>query len=140
MSNPDQLPLIPPADARAAELLRIGVEACNAAGADRQLSSGLADTLEWQKEGWRAIARHVEATAVTWVYCDETLPDDDIRVLFAVDGEDDVEVGHHEGDMWITIEGAIHPDASVYAWAHWPAAPIQVSGLKSQPSSKGGAA
>lgn len=128
MSNPDQLPLIPPADARAAELLRIGVEACNAAGADRQLSSGWADTLEWQKDGWRAIARHVDATAVTWIYCDDELPDDDTTVLLAIDddGSDEVEIGYHSGDRWL-LSNCMRA-RGVYAWAHAPAKPATKGG------------
>lgn len=64
-----------------------------------------------------------------WRYVADELPDDDTRVMIAVDDDrtDEPDFGYHaDGKWWYDDEPHLSPvEVRVYAWAHTPGLPPQ---------------
>lgn len=75
-----------------------------------------------------------DESGIEWHYTDVELPDDETRVMIAVDHEETEEpdYGYHsDGEWWFDHEPHLSRIAvKVYAWAHAPGVPPKKGGAK----------
>ena len=87
-------------------------------------------------DGVFAMLREPEDSgALEWHYTEDELPDDEMRVLMALDSDhtEEPSFGYHAEDQWwldeLDQDGArMLCKLSVYAWAHTPAVPPKKQG------------
>jgi hypothetical protein len=127
---------IPLASPAGASLTVVGDEkhTCLVIGAGRTSRAGAGQPRGYITISLSPIGReHLLTGLLDWRYADAELPDDNCRVLIAIDSPHSEEpaFGFHDADHWYFENGDRvdqEVNAPVYAWAHIPAMPAKKGG------------